>query len=181
MVTHLDAVGTGDYADAWATIAAWCILASQGTATGESLVAFVIEAITEVEDEYLGKWLEQRLDTTMVPRVRGSEPPTMAQVGGPAGPMTQATFAADIGKGVALGLKALGGAISPGNLAQGTTKEVNEKTRYTDDDIAAIMGFLHVHQGDQVQPIWTTLNNATKKKSRHLLPPTPRTDDGVGI
>ena len=55
--------------------------------------------------------------------------------------MTQATFAADIGKGVALGLKALGGPISPGNLAQGTTKEGNEKTRYTDDDIAAIMDF----------------------------------------
>ncbi len=79
--------------------------------------------------------------------------------------MTQATFAADIGKGVALGLKALGGPISPGNLAQGTTKEGNEKTRYTNDDIAAIMGFSHVHRGDQVQPILTTLNNAKQKIS----------------
>ena len=61
------------------------------------------------------------------------------------GPLTQATFAADIGKGVALGLKALGGAISPGNLAQGTTKEGDEKTHYTDNNIAAIMGFSHVH------------------------------------
>jgi hypothetical protein len=52
--------------------------------------------------------------------------------------MTQANFAADIGKGVALGLKALGGAISPGNLVQGPTKEGNEKTRYTNDNIAAI-------------------------------------------
>ncbi len=77
--------------------------------------------------------------------------------------MTQATFDADIGKGVALGLKALGGAISPGNLAQGTTKEGDEKTRYTDDDIVAIIGFLHIHRGDQVQPIWTTLNNAKQK------------------
>ena len=74
--------------------------------------------------------------------------------------MTQATFVADIGKGVALGLKTLGGAMSPGKLAQGPTKENNEKTRYTDDDIAAITGFSHVHRGDQVQPIWTTSNNA---------------------
>jgi hypothetical protein len=57
----------------------------------------------------------------------------------------------------------LGGPISPGNLAQGPTKEGGKKTRYTDDDIAAIMGFSHVHQGDQVQPIWTTLNNAKQK------------------
>ena len=81
----------------------------------------------------------------MGPRSRGSEPPTVAQGGGAAGPMTQATFAADIGKGVALGLKALGGPISPGNLAQGTTKEGDEKTHYTDNNIAAIMGFSHVH------------------------------------
>jgi hypothetical protein len=51
VVAHLEADSTGDYADAWATIAAWCILATQGTATGESLVAFAIEAITEVEDK----------------------------------------------------------------------------------------------------------------------------------
>jgi hypothetical protein len=82
VVTHLEADSTGDYADAWATVAAWCILASQSTATGESLVAFTIEAITEVEDEYLGKWLEQRLDATMGPRSRESEPPTVAQGGG---------------------------------------------------------------------------------------------------
>ncbi len=117
----------------------------------------------EVEDKYLGRWLEQRLDTTMGPHARGSGPPTVAQAVGPAGPMTQATFTADIGKGVALGLKALGGPIAHGTLAQGTTKEVDEKTRYTDDDIAAIMGFSHVHRGDQVQPIWTTLNNAKQK------------------
>ena len=76
--------------------------------------SFAIEAITEVEDEYLGKWLEQRLDTTMGPRPQGSESAAVAQKGGPAGPMTQATFAADIGKGVAFGLKALGGLYHPG-------------------------------------------------------------------
>ena len=76
--------------------------------------------------------------------------------------MTQATFAADIGKGVALGLKALGGTMAA-TQAQGSTKESEEKTRYSDDDIAAIMGFSHVYQGDQVQPIWTTLNNGKQK------------------
>ena len=116
-----------------------------------------------MEDKYLGKWLKQQLNTTMGACPRGSEPTAMAQGGGPAGPMTQATFAADIGKGVTLGLKALRGPISPGNLAQGTTKEGNEKTRYTDNDIAAIMGFSHVHRGDQVQPILTMLNNAKQK------------------
>jgi hypothetical protein len=75
--------------------------------------------------------------------------------------MPQVNFAADIGKGVALGLKALGGPIA--TVQQGATKEGEEKTRYTDNDIAAIMGFSHVTRGDLVQPIWTTLNNAKQK------------------
>jgi hypothetical protein len=75
--------------------------------------------------------------------------------------MPQGNFAADIGKGVALGLKALGGPIA--TVQQGATKEGEEKKRYTDDDIAAIMGFSHVTRGDMVQPIWTTLNNAKQK------------------
>jgi hypothetical protein len=36
-------------------------------------------------------------------------------------------------------------------------------TRYTNDDIAAIMGFSHVHWGGQMRPIWTMLNNAKQK------------------
>ena len=75
--------------------------------------------------------------------------------------MSQVNFAADIGKGVALGLKALGGPLA--TVQQGATKEGEEKPRYTDNDISAIMGFPHVAWGDRVQPIWTTLNNAKQK------------------
>ena len=159
---HLNEVNTQECANGWATVVAWCILAAQGNANGESLVAFSIEAITEVEDEYLGKWLEQRLDTTMGPRPQAGEDTVRAR-GGPTGPNTQASFAADIGKGVALGLKALGGPMAAVQQQQGTTKEGEDKTRYTEDDIAAIMGFSHVQRGDQVQPIWATLNNAKQK------------------
>ena len=158
---HIGEVNTTAYADAWATIAAWCLLAGQASTTGESLVSFSIEAITEVEDEYLGKWLEQRLDTTMGPRPQGGAHLSGAQRGGSSGSRPQVNFAADIGKGVALGLKALGGPIA--TVQQGATKDGEEKTRYTDDDIAAIMGFSHVTRGDLVQPIWKTLNNAKQK------------------
>ena len=158
---HVREVNTQAYADAWATIAAWCLLAGQVSTMGESLVSFSIEAITEVEDEYLGKWLEQRLDTTLGPRPQGGAPLSGTQKGGSSGSMPQENFAADIGKGVALGLKALGGPIA--TVHQGATKEDEEKTRYTGDDIVAIMGFSHVTRGDMVQPIWTTLNNAKQK------------------
>ena len=162
VVHHIEEVDTREYTDAWATVAAWCILASQGNTSGESLMSFSIEAITEVEDDYLGRWLEQRLDTTMGPRQQGAVPAVAPYRGGAPGPMSQATFAADIGKGVALGLKALGAPMATGHL-QSPTKDGDEKTRYTDDDIAAIMGFSHVHRGDQVQPIWITMNNAKQK------------------
>ena len=162
VINHMEEVNDPAYATAWSTVAAWCLLASQGNAAGDSLVSFSIEAITEVEDEYLGRWLEQRLDTTLGPRPHGGGATGWTSRGGTTGPMTQATLAADIGKGVALGLKALGGPLGSAH-AQGTTKEGEEKTRYSDDDIAAVMGFSHVHRGDQIQPIWTTLNNAKQK------------------
>jgi hypothetical protein len=76
--------------------------------------------------------------------------------------VSQATLAADIGKGVALGLKAMGSHL-PSGQQQTTTKEGDEKARYTDDDIVAIMGFLYVTQGSALQPIWITLNNAKQK------------------
>ncbi len=49
-MNHLDKVNTQAYADAWLTVAAWCILASQGNMAGESLMSFAIEAIIEVID-----------------------------------------------------------------------------------------------------------------------------------
>jgi hypothetical protein len=125
-------------------------------------MSFSIEAITEVEDEYLGKWLEQRLDMTMGPRPQEGVAAFATQRDCPAGQLSHTTLATDIGKGVGFGLKALGGSIATGNL-QSPTTEGDAKTRYTDDDIAVIMGFSHVHRGDQVQPIWATLNNAKQK------------------
>ena len=73
VVHHIEEVDTRAYADAWATVAAW-FLASQANMLGECLMSFSIEAITEVEDDYLGRWLEQRLDMTMGPRQQGPGP-----------------------------------------------------------------------------------------------------------
>ena len=82
VVHHIEEVDTQEYTDAWATVAAWCILASQGNTSGENLMSFSIEAITEVEDDYLGRWLEQRLDTTMGPRQQGAVPAVAPYRGG---------------------------------------------------------------------------------------------------
>jgi len=162
VVAHLEEANDAQYAMAWETLATWCYMASQGNKDGEILTSFSIEAITEVEDEYLGKWLEQRLDTAMGPRPRGGAQGVAQSVWGQTWAMSQATLAADIGKGVTLGLKAMGGQM-PSGQQQATTKEGDEKTRYTDDDIAVIMGFSHASRGDEVQPIWITLNNTKQK------------------
>ena len=145
VVNHLKEVNTEAYADFWAAVASWCIMASQGNTAGESLLSFSIKAITEMEDKYLRKWLEQRLNMTTGPHPQGGGTSSRGiEGGGAAESMTQAAFAADIGKGGAHRPKALGGPMAAGQL-QGPTKEGNEKTCYTDNNIAAIMGFLHVH------------------------------------
>jgi hypothetical protein len=64
VVTHLKEVNDAAYADAWGTLATWCYMASQADKDGESLLAFAIEAITEVEDKYLGRWLDTAAEMT---------------------------------------------------------------------------------------------------------------------
>jgi hypothetical protein len=55
VVNHLEDVNNKKYPKAWGTVAAWCYLASQLGKDGNSLLAFSIEAITEVDDDYLSK------------------------------------------------------------------------------------------------------------------------------
>ncbi len=57
----------------------------------------------------------------------------------------------------------LGGLTAAAQQQQGTTKEGEDKMQYIKEDITAFMGFSHVQRGDQVQPIWATLNNAKQK------------------
>ena len=49
--------------DAWSFVVHWrYYLASQTDKDNESLVALTLDAITKMDDKYLGRWLEQRLD-----------------------------------------------------------------------------------------------------------------------
>jgi hypothetical protein len=64
-----------------------------------------------------------------------------------------AHFAAELGKGVALGLKALGLLKTP-LVAQGGTTDKDSKQLYGEKDIASLMGFSYVHSGSHLQDIW---------------------------
>lgn len=93
------------------------------------LLAFTINAITELDDNYLGKWLKLQLDTTMGPCPQ-QETGAITQSSGyiQAQALTNATFAADIWKGVALSLKELG-PIKANQMAQGPTQVGDNKAR----------------------------------------------------
>jgi hypothetical protein len=158
----------------WHLISQWCLMAAHKEATkGDSLMTLAVDAVTEGDDAYLARWLEQRLDTTMGPR------PVTAMHGmgsyGTAGPQdtahVSALMATEVGKGVALGLRAL----APLRQEFGTQKGGSESDGkgYTSDDIAALMGFAGVEKGEDLPDIWHIFN-ATKGKNldsyrRHIL------------
>ncbi len=59
--------------DAWSFVVHWrYYLASQTDKDNESLVVLTLDAITKMDDEYLGRWLEQRLDNTLGTHPRGT-------------------------------------------------------------------------------------------------------------
>jgi hypothetical protein len=126
--------GPGDQAQAtenpWQLIVMWHIMVAQQDSQGDSLVSFSVEAITEGDDAYFSQWMENWLDSTM-----GKRPTTKARMGAPltgTAAEVPAHFAAELGKGVALGLHTLGGpfktpAMARGGLGMLTAKKGMEK------------------------------------------------------
>ena len=87
----------------------WCLIAAQVDSKGNSLVSFVVNVVTDGNDDYLGRWIDNRLDSTMGARPRGGPSSHMATAT-PTQDMHRvlAFMATEFGKGVALGLRSLG-------------------------------------------------------------------------
>jgi hypothetical protein len=51
----------------WELILAWCILAAQQNTFGNSHLSLAVEAVTEGDDDYFEKWINQRLNSTFGP------------------------------------------------------------------------------------------------------------------
>ncbi len=51
VVKHLKDVNNEEYTEAWGMVEAWCYLALQPDKDGNNLLAFSIQAITEVNDD----------------------------------------------------------------------------------------------------------------------------------
>jgi hypothetical protein len=52
----------------WDLILSWCILATQQDTNGNSFLRMPVDAITEKDDKYFSKWIDQWLDTSFGPR-----------------------------------------------------------------------------------------------------------------
>ena len=103
VMAHLKSMNNDVVVAALSLIAQWFLMAVQWDASGDSWVAFSVEAITEGEDKDLSRWLKKRLSSTL-----GARP----TIGSPAGvtgahaqglPNVSAQFAAKLGKGVVMG------------------------------------------------------------------------------
>ncbi len=93
----------------WALVLTWCVLAAQLDQNGTSLTGLPVDAVTEGDDDYFSKWIDQRLEATFGPRPsRGPR----GQMGGTDhihdNNQVTAMMASEVGKGDALGLKAKG-------------------------------------------------------------------------
>ncbi len=134
----------------WQLVLRWCVMAAQKDQQGDSLVLFSIEAITEGDDAYFGQWMENGLNSTM-----GTWPATehhTGALGAVTPPQVPAHFAAELSKGVAMGLHAHG-PFKTLALHQGGLVDTDGKQGYGEEDIVTLMGFLHVKKGSQLQDI----------------------------
>ena len=147
-------------AESWKLIVMWCMMAAQADQHGDSIVAFAVKAVMEKDDAYFGQWMENCLDGTMGKRPAAHDGMGATGVATPAqGP---AHFVAELGKGVAMGLHALGPLKSP-SMTQGGRVDSDSKQGYREEDITALMGFSHVKKGSELQVIWTNFHTMQSK------------------
>ena len=90
-----------------------------------------------------------------------------------------AQFAAELGKGVAMGLHALGPFKSP-SMAQGGGFESDSKQGYGEEDIADLTGFSHIKKGSDLQRHLDIFSHHTKQEHQCLQMTAYGTNDQVG-
>jgi hypothetical protein len=161
--------------DDWQLVLSWCLLAAQQDANGNSHLGLPVDAVTKGGDDYFEKWINQQFDAVFGPGPNSGAPWTTGAWGSTHSQTTHsqvsALMATKVGKGVALGLRAMGHLRrDPSQLGGGY---YTEPKGYTKDDIAALMGFAGTYQGSDLPDIWE-LFNATKGKNmdayqRHLF------------
>jgi hypothetical protein len=52
----------------WELMLSWCLMASQMNTSGNSYLSLAVEAVTEGDDDYFFRWIDQQLDSTFGPR-----------------------------------------------------------------------------------------------------------------
>ena len=63
-----DADDSNKACDDWQLVLSWCLLAAQQDANGNSYLGVPVDAVTEGDDDYFEKWIDQRLDSVFGPR-----------------------------------------------------------------------------------------------------------------
>jgi len=151
--------------DDWHLVLLWCLLAGQQDVNGNSYLGVPVDAVTEGDDKDFERWIDQRLDSVFGPRPKiGSD--------GKAGPwgstVTQTThaqmpalMATEVGKGVALGLRAMGHLQR--DLSQSGGGHDSETKGYSKDDIAELMAFAGTYRGSALPDIWALFNDTKGK------------------
>jgi hypothetical protein len=151
----------------WELMLSLCLMALQMNTSGNSHLSLAVEAVTEGDDDYFVRWIDQRLDSTFGPRTgKGStghnDRDGMALLAHNQAQVS-AIMASEVGKGVALGLRAARHLHRDvANIGGGYDSEGGKG--YTKDDIAALMGFARVYSGNNLPNIWE-LFNSTKGKN----------------
>ena len=107
-----DADDSNKACDDWQLVLSWCLLAAQQDANRNSYLGVPVDAVTEGDNDYFEKWIDQRLDSVFGPRPNTGSVRTTGPWGSTfpqtAPSQVSALMATEVGKGVALGLRAMG-------------------------------------------------------------------------
>jgi hypothetical protein len=154
--------------NSWRLVLDWLLCTSQAKRDRASILALPVEPVCIADDDEFYGWMVQRLDTTM-----GSSSANVASAGelpGLAYPPAhmQHPTAEDMGVIISRSIVAAVQTLTPttiGAMAAGAANDnKGSKSTFSEDNVATLMGFVHVTFTHKLPPFWHCIQ--ASKKSR---------------
>jgi hypothetical protein len=155
--------------NSWGLVLEWLLCAAQAE-NGKSLVALSLDPVVTADEEEFQNWMRMRLNTTM--GHVGSQ--MTAQTPSPGQGVGQGmTSAVDMGAMIEQSIVAAVQTLTPAASGGGgstNTGEAGKKDKYSQDKVAALLGFAHVDAAHKLPQFWKW--NQASRKSRGDLTDT---------
>jgi hypothetical protein len=120
---------------------------------GASLVVLLVEPVLDTDEPELQEWMNAQLNITLGPVAQGAAMQAAPHTQGPAGP-TATNLGTSIDHSIVAAVQILTPAATAGGGGGGTGGEGATTEKYSQDEVAALLGFAKLDAAHKLPQFW---------------------------